>query len=576
MSSAPGSSERKARQTARALLVLGVLQLIALTLYLIAARGVPAVGEGAAIGVGLAYPFVFSALTWRGIAVRLSSLLATGFALCCTTAIVATTGGLASPFIPIFVTMPSASFSDDAAKGVLRLGLLAALGIAAVTLLDGLSLLPAYDIAPEMLGRARLLMLLHSVVVMVAVGAAAEVTRRRVMRSLGHAKENAEAANRAKSSFLAMMSHELRTPLAGMMGALSLAEEETRESQTRERLALASSAAESLRALLDDVLDFSRIEAGRLTIQPEPVAVATLIDEVRALFKPAAQAKGITLLATAHPGAERGVRVDALRMRQVLSNLVGNSIKFTDTGTITLEAWLEDRGAQRLLRVVVRDTGIGMNDEQLARLFAPFVQVHERGGGGGSGLGLVISRSIIEAMGGSLALRSERGAGTEARIEVLLPAAELSEAAPRPVVRANASSEGDATLRVLVAEDAPVLRRIIEAMLRKERCVVTFAHDGQEAVRIAGEERFDLILMDVHMPALDGLEATKRIRTIHSGTEKSTPIFGLSAGAFASHQQEALDAGMDGYLVKPVEIQALRGLLQRVRRGEVAPPPPPS
>ncbi len=541
------------------------MQTVVIAVYLTAARGRPGLLEGAVLTVCTVYPFVCAGLT-RRLPLRLIEPATMALALGCTAAIVATTGGLLSPFLPVFVTLPSASFSASGAAGVARLGVGALVGLAVVTLLDLNGALPAYGIDPEMLPRARIMLLVHSLAVMIIVGLGLETARRRSMRRLAQAKEKAEAGSRAKSDFLAMISHEVRTPLAGLVGALSLAVDETEEEETRKRLGLAASCAESLRALLDEILDFSRVEAGRMTMRPEAVAPRTIVRGVTSLFSPAAKAEGIDLRTQLGPGMDLGVVVDALRMRQVLANLVGNALKFTERGSITVAGSVEPSGPERLLRIEVRDTGVGMDREQLARLFEPFVQVHERGGGGGTGLGLVISRAIIAQMGGTLELRSEPGVGTSAHIEVRLPATDAPEATDVPAkAEPEPEPEGPA-LRVLVAEDTPVLRQVIASLLRREGCITVFAANGAEAVRAFEAEGFDLVLMDVHMPELDGLAATRQIRRLEN-TGAHVPIYGLSAGGFAANEREALDAGMTGYLVKPVPAKDIRALLAKVRSG---------
>ena len=316
--------------------------------------------------------------------------------------------------------------------------------------LELMGLLPPGPLSGEALSNARFVLYVHCIVMFVVVGLGVEVMRASSVRKLAKARDAAEAASRAKGGFLAMMSHEIRTPLAGLLGALTLAHEESQEPETRERLALATSSAETLRALLDDVLDFSRIEAGRLTLEPIPSTPRAIVREVVSLFSSAARAKGVELGALFGEGSDLGVLVDPLRLRQVLSNLVGNAVKFTEVGAIEVEVHVSAReDDKRLVRFVERDTGAGMTPSQLARLFQPFVQVHERGGGGGTGLGLTISRAIMEQMGGKLALTSIAGEGTEASVDVALPVART----PEPSVASSAVRDTSelATLRVLVA-----------------------------------------------------------------------------------------------------------------------------
>jgi signal transduction histidine kinase/CheY-like chemotaxis protein len=548
--------------TLRALLLLGVLQVLGTLSYFAFARGWPALSEALALACANGSPFVCAfALKLKAPRQYVSSAAAL-IAFGCALKLNFVTGGLASPFITLFLTLPSGAFSSFGARGVLGLALLAASGYGLVFLGHTMGWIHPLPIDDALLNRARFILLVYCVAVFTIVGVGVEKTRAISTRALARQRDRAAAANRAKSDFLAMMSHELRTPLAGLTGALSLAVDETQETLVRERLAMALSSAASLRTLLDDVLDFSRIEAGRMQMNAEPVAPSRVVHEVVALFTPAARLRGSEMVEDVDAGMALGVSVDGLRFRQVLSNLVGNAIKFTEKGRVTVRARTKDQGEKREIEIEVIDTGVGMTAEQLSKLFEPFVQVHERGGGGGSGLGLVISRALITQMGGTLELESKKGEGTRAIIRVSLPVSELPPEVVAPSklpVRAPAER-----LRVMVAEDTPILRRVIEAMLRYEGCDVIFANDGEEAIRLADEERFDLIFMDVHMPVLDGLSATRVIRK-GAGRAARLPIIGLSAGAFAENERTALEAGMDGYLVKPVNREDLAAVVQRVR-----------
>lgn len=560
-----------AANAVRALMLLGAMQAATLAVYLAAARGAPGLAEGVALAATLIFPFACAALAAQGLSLRATGSVANVLSQCCLTAVVATTGGLLSPFLPVFVTLPNASFSAVGAVGVARLGLGALLGCTLVAGLDHGDLLPAYGLDPALFGRARVILLVHSVAVMVVVGLGIETSRRRTVKQLALAKERAEAASRAKSEFLAMMSHELRTPLAGLIGALTLAREDSRDARAREDLGIAASSAESLRALLDDILDFSQVEAGRLTLRPEPVLPVTVIRDVVALFTPAARAKGIALTSDFGPGVDLGVEADALRLRQVLSNLIGNALKFTAVGSITVTATVTDGDHARTLRIAVADTGIGMDEGQLARLFEPFVQVHDRQrrAVGGTGLGLVISRAVMREMGGTLELESARDVGTTARLVVSLPPV-AAPAPSEPAAPASPATDGR-PLRVLVAEDTPILGQIIIALLEREGCTAVLAPDGLAAVQALADGGFDLALMDVNMPVLDGLEATRRIRALGTAAA-ALPIYGLSAAAFTSDAEEAIHAGMDGYAIKPVRPDELRAILARVRSGHVREP----
>lgn len=555
----------------RALMLLGALQALTLAVYFAAARGVPGLAEGVTLTATVSFPFACAALAAQGLSLRATGSVANVLSQCCLMAAVATTGGLLSPFLPVFVTLPNASFSAVGAAGVARLGLGAILGCTLVAGLDHGGLLPAYGIDPALFGRARFILLVHSVAVMVVVGLGIETSRRRTVKQLALAKERAEAASRTKSEFLAMMSHELRTPLAGLIGALTLAREDSKDARAREDLGIAASSAESLRALLDDILDLSQVEAGRLTLRPEPVMPVTVIRDVVALFTPAARAKGIALTSEFGPGVDLGVEADALRLRQVLSNLIGNALKFTAAGSITVTTTVTDGDGARVLRIAVADTGIGMDEGQLARLFEPFVQVHDRRrrAVGGTGLGLVISRAVMREMGGTLELESARDVGTTARIVASLPPV-AAIVPPDPAIPASPASDVR-PLRVLVAEDTPILGQIIIALLEREGCTAVLACDGLAAVKALADGGFDLALMDVNMPVLDGIEATRRIRALGTAAA-AMPIYGLSAAAFTSDVDEAINAGMDGYAIKPVRPDELRAILARVRSGQVRGP----
>lgn len=550
------------RATLQALLLLGVLQVLGSIAYLVFARGLPASPEALPLAFANASPFVCAiALKMRAPRHYVSSAAAL-IAFVCALKLNLVTGGVASPFITLFLTLPSGAFSVFGARGVLGLALLAVLGYALVFVGHSVGWVTPLPIDDVYLNRGRLILLVYCVAIFAIVGVGVEKVRASTTRALARERDKASAASRAKSDFLAMMSHELRTPLAGLTGALSLAKDETQDPLLRERIALALSSAASLRALLDDVLDFSRIEAKRMEMKPEPVALSRVVHEVVALFSPAAQQRECELIEDVDAGTALGVNVDALRLRQVLSNLVGNAIKFTAKGKITVKSRTKDIGAMREIELEVIDTGVGMSPEQLGKLFEPFVQVHERGGGGGSGLGLVISRALIAQMGGTLALQSKKGEGTRAIIRVSLPTSDLPVEERNPIV--TPSQTPRVRLRVLVAEDTPILRKVIEAMLRYEGCDVTFANDGEEAIRLANQESFDLIFMDVHMPVLDGLSAARAIRK-SDGLGARLPMYGLSAGAFAENEQQALESGMDGYLVKPVDRKALAIIIERVR-----------
>jgi signal transduction histidine kinase/CheY-like chemotaxis protein len=377
---------------------------------------------------------------------------------------------------------------------------------------------------------------------------------RRTNQSLLEAKEAAEAGVRAKDTFLAVMSHEIRTPMHGVLGMVRLVLDGTDlEAEDRRRLTLARQSAEGLLTILDDILEVAKLEAGRVDFERRPFSPARTLRSVTDLLELRAREKGIGLTVDAPSDLPPWVSGDSARLRQILFNLVGNAIKFTERGGVTVEvrAAPPDGGLTRLTFRVI-DTGIGISKEQLGRLFQPFAQgdasINARFGG--TGLGLVICKTLVEAMGGAIAVSSEPGRGS--RFQVSLTFALADEPARAPVVRGV-----DRPLRVLVADDNPVNAEVADAQLRKMGCDVVAVSDGAAALDRAREGGFDLILMDVRMPDVDGLEATRRIRAL-GGAVGAVPILGLTANSLPGDVARCLEAGMNGHLAKPMTGDQLR------------------
>jgi signal transduction histidine kinase/AmiR/NasT family two-component response regulator len=393
----------------------------------------------------------------------------------------------------------------------------------------------------------------------------ADVTEHRKLTAAeAEARTRAEEASRAKSAFLANMSHEIRTPLNGVMGvAGALARTELAADQ-REMVGLIETSAKTLEALLSDILDVARIEAGKMEIRPEPFDLATSVEACAALFDAAAQAKGLDLelvVATEALGAYVG---DAARLRQILSNLLSNAVKFTASGRVRLSVEAERGELSSQLRFIVSDSGIGFDEETKARLFSRFEQAD---GSitrkfGGTGLGLSISRSLAEAMGGSLEAEATPGQG--ARFVLSLDLARC--AGPMDVWGDADASQPDVDpllgLRVLLAEDHPTNRRVVELILGAAGVELTCVENGAEAVEAFRKGDFDLVLMDMQMPVMDGLTAIGEIRKIEAAAGATrTPIQVLTANAMPEHVSASAAAGADGHLSKPILADAL---LQRV------------
>ncbi len=388
----------------------------------------------------------------------------------------------------------------------------------------------------------------------------------RTEKELRVANVAAEQASRAKSSFLATMSHEIRTPMSGVLGiARLLARDSTLNPQQRERVETLHQSGKALLEILDDVLDYSKIEAGRLDIQPVRFDLHSLLDEVVALFSAHAQEKSLDLILDRRPELPQWVRGDGARIRQVLLNLIGNAVKFTERGSVRLAAnRLVAKGHPSVRNVVIEitDTGIGIEESLLQQLFQPFHQLesshHRRHGG--TGLGLAISRRLVSAMDGNLRVQSRPGEGTTFSLELPLPAVEaptLRETDPD----VELPSESGRPLAILVAEDNPINQMIVVDMLAElGHEDVTIAENGLEVLQAVGDKCFDLILMDLQMPELDGLETAQRL--IEKLGADTPHLVALTAHAIEGTEALCREAGMHDYLTKPVSFEALFGALR--------------
>lgn len=365
---------------------------------------------------------------------------------------------------------------------------------------------------------------------------------------------SAEAANAAKSQFLANMSHELRTPLNGVLGLTEvLIADEVLQPKQQQTLQTILRSGRGLSQLLDDLLDFSKIEADRVELERLPVDMATLVDDVLALFAERAHDQGIVLHVEVEPDIGWG-EGDMARLRQVLLNLFGNAVKFTSDGEVRLRCWRE--GAY--IYVAVQDTGIGIASNQMNRLFEPFVQADTSTTRrfGGSGLGLSISRRLARLMGGDISVDSVLGQGSTFTFWCLLPPCVPPQGArsePPPLLAMD-------TLRVMVAEDNLINQEVIRRLLLSMVADVILVKDGAEALQVAQAQSLDLVLMDIHMPGIDGLEATRMLR--RAGV--AAPIVALTASAFQEDRDAAFLAGVDAFIAKPVSLGALQDVMASV------------
>ena len=397
-----------------------------------------------------------------------------------------------------------------------------------------------------------------------------EAERELALQALKEERDRADAANRAKSEFLATMSHEIRTPLNGVLGMNELLLSSDLQSRQRDWAAAVRDSGQHLLAVINDILDFSRIESGHLELDTLDFSLMKLVDETLAMFAQPAAAKGLELAAEFMPGdaAVPALRGDPFRLRQVLTNLIGNAIKFTARGKVVVQVSHRDAAEGHVaVCLCVADTGIGIAPEAQAKIFEHFLQADGSTTRryGGTGLGLAISRRLMALMGGTIRVESTPGNGSRFYVELQLPVAHAPASADRGEHAAVAAGQSAAQWRgsVLLVEDNAVNQVVASAMLEKFGVRVSLAENGQQAIERVIAQQFDLVLMDCQMPVMDGYAATAAIRALAIDGRTRLPIIAATANAMPGDELKCLDAGMDGFLAKPFTLQKLQEVLAR-------------
>jgi signal transduction histidine kinase/DNA-binding response OmpR family regulator len=380
---------------------------------------------------------------------------------------------------------------------------------------------------------------------------------------LKHAKEQAEAANMSKSEFLANMSHEIRTPINGINGMIDLTMLTELTSEQRENLNMAKSCAGSLLLIINDILDFSKIEAGKLSIESIDFDLIEMIQNTVRAHTPNISSKGLEFSYSICPDTPRYINGDPNRLKQILNNLLNNAIKFTERGKISLAVRKTITTSEYMqLEFSVSDTGIGIDQQKMDRLFKTFSQVDSSitRNYGGTGLGLAISRQLTELMGGTIWVESEKGKGTTFLFTI------KCKAGHKPIdtiVQQEPGKKTTRSLHILLVEDDHVNQVVLSRLLREYGHAVEIAGNGIEALALHRQKDYDIILMDIQMPEMDGIEVTRHIRERETG-DRHIPIIALTAFAFKGYREHILSMGMDEYITKPVETDELNKTIEKV------------
>lgn len=488
-------------------------------------------------------------------------------------------GGHGSPSLPWYSIAPALALCTVGARwaGIWLTPVLLALG--AFYGLDLMGYAVPMDVAPHHNKLLWLVSIIGLTLLMLCIALHYETNK----RELDQARLAAEAASRAKSEFLANMSHEIRTPMTAILGFSDTLRDMVTEEKELESIAIIQRNGEHLIDVINDILDLSKIEAGKLSVQPQPVSTQQIVEDVVSLMRIRAEVKQLQLLVEYDGPMPHQIQTDPTRLRQILVNLVGNAIKFTDVGTVRVVARLLDKHTDApKMQFDVVDTGIGISEEQRAQLFLPFSQVDTSSTRdfGGTGLGLAISHRLARKLGGDICVRSRLGEGSTFSLTVATGPLDRTSLAddpiptvpPRRPVETPAVTDVKLECRVLLAEDGADNQRLVSFLLRKAGAEVVLAENGKVAFDLAMTEEqrgtpFDVILMDMQMPVMDGYRATRLLR--ESGY--AHPIIALTAHAMSDDRSKCISAGCDDYTTKPINRTELISLVDAyARRAQVA------